>query len=151
RVLSLSCPLRAFNSASMNANLLWTAVASRGPAEGTAASVRGANARWRWQLGVDLVSSRSRRYAMRRLGLVLFVLTAAEVYAGAARAENLSEAISAAYKFNPRLDAARAMQRATDEEVPRALSGYRPQITGEADTSYQNTNTSPKSTSSGEF
>ena len=41
-------------------------------------------------------------------------------------------ALSAAYQFNPRLDAARATQRATDEEVPRALSGYRPSITGSA-------------------
>ena len=54
-----------------------------------------------------------------------------------ARAETLKEALNAAYKFNPRLDAARAIQRATDEEVPRALSGYRPSITGSADTSYQ--------------
>jgi outer membrane protein len=56
---------------------------------------------------------------------------------GEARAETLREALNAAYKFNPRLDAARAIQRATDEEVPRALSGYRPSITGSADTSYQ--------------
>src|SRR4051794_21205855 len=47
-----------------------------------------------------------------------------------AGAETLLEALSSAYKFNPRLDAARATQRATDEEVPRALSGYRPSITG---------------------
>jgi outer membrane protein len=56
---------------------------------------------------------------------------------GLARAETLLEALAAAYKFNPRLDAGRALQRATDEEVPRALSGYRPSITGSADTSYQ--------------
>jgi outer membrane protein len=56
---------------------------------------------------------------------------------GPVRAETLLEALAAAYKFNPRLDAGRALQRATDEEVPRALSGYRPQVTGSADTSYQ--------------
>jgi len=67
-----------------------------------------------------------------------------------AAAETLSEALSAAYKFNPRLDAARATQRATDEEVPRALSGYRPSITGSADTNYQNSNTKPPSTANGE-
>jgi outer membrane protein len=49
----------------------------------------------------------------------------------------LAEALAAAYKFNPRLDAARAIQRATDEEVPRALSGYRPSVTGSADTGWQ--------------
>ena len=56
-----------------------------------------------------------------------------------AMAETLSQALSAAYKFNPKLDAARASQRATDEEVPRALSGYRPSVTGTATTTYQNT------------
>ena len=59
------------------------------------------------------------------------------------RAETLKQALAAAYKFNPRLDAARATQRATDEEVPRALSGYRPSITGSADTSYQQNITDP--------
>ena len=53
------------------------------------------------------------------------------------RAETLTEALAAAYKFNPRLDAARATLRATDEEVPRALSGYRPSITGTSDAGYQ--------------
>jgi outer membrane protein len=60
-----------------------------------------------------------------------------------AAAETLREALNAAYKFNPRLDAARALQRATDEEVPRALSGYRPTIAGSADTTYEVQTTSP--------
>jgi outer membrane protein len=63
-------------------------------------------------------------------------------------AETLSEAIAAAYKFNPRLDAARATQRATDEEVPRAISGYRPSITGSADTNFQKSITSGPGTRS---
>jgi outer membrane protein len=67
-----------------------------------------------------------------------------------AGAETLHEALSSAYKFNPRLDAARATQRATDEEVPRALSGYRPTVSGSADTSYRNVTTSPATTSGGE-
>ncbi len=50
-----------------------------------------------------------------------------------AGAETLREALSAAYKFNPRLDAARATLRAVDEEVPRALAGYRPSVPGSAD------------------
>ena len=64
--------------------------------------------------------------------------------------ETLAEALSAAYKFNPRLDAARATLRATDEEVPRALSGYRPTVSGSADTSYRHVTTSPSTTSGGE-
>jgi outer membrane protein len=57
--------------------------------------------------------------------------------AGGASAETLKQALGAAYKFNPRLDAGRAIQRATDEEVPRALSGYRPKVAGSADTTYE--------------
>jgi outer membrane protein len=70
--------------------------------------------------------------------------------AGRPGAETLHEALSAAYQFNPRLDAARATQRATDEEVPRALSGYRPSITGSADTSYQHVTTNPSTTTEGD-
>src|SRR5262245_11854587 len=63
--------------------------------------------------------------------------------AGDAEAETLKEALNAAYKFNPRLDAGRALQRATDEEVPRALSGYRPTIDGTADTTWEVQTTRP--------
>jgi outer membrane protein len=69
---------------------------------------------------------------------------------GPAEAETLREALSAAYKFNPRLDAARATLRATDEEVPRALSGFRPSVVGSADTSYRNVNTNPNIGANGE-
>jgi outer membrane protein len=68
-------------------------------------------------------------------GLVVLAMPAG------ASAETLKEALNAAYKINPRLDAARALQRATDEEVPRALSGYRPTVAGSADTTYENTKT----------
>ncbi len=54
----------------------------------------------------------------------------------AASAETLHEALGAAYRTNPTLGAERARQRATDEQVPQALSGWRPQIsaTGSAAT-----------------
>jgi outer membrane protein len=45
-----------------------------------------------------------------------------------ARAEALSEALAKAYQTNPQLNAERARQRGTDENVPQALAGYRPQI-----------------------
>lgn len=45
-----------------------------------------------------------------------------------AAAENLTEALAKAYQTNPQLNAERARQRATDENVPAQLSGYRPQI-----------------------
>src|SRR3954451_22114617 len=46
----------------------------------------------------------------------------------AAHGESLPEALTKAYQTNPQLNAERARQRATDENVPQALSGYRPQI-----------------------
>jgi len=43
-------------------------------------------------------------------------------------AETLPEVLVRAYQANPQCNAARAGQRATDENVPQALAGYRPQI-----------------------
>ena len=63
-----------------------------------------------------------------RAGICLGVLTCAALTAAPARAEGLSEALAKAYQTNPQLNAERARQRATDENVPQALSGYRPQI-----------------------
>jgi outer membrane protein len=58
-----------------------------------------------------------------------FVAAAACGFAAtAARAEGLPEAMAKAYQSNPQLNAERARQRATDENVPQALAGYRPQI-----------------------
>jgi outer membrane protein len=45
-----------------------------------------------------------------------------------AQAEALPEALAKAYQTNPQLNAERARQRGTDENVPQALAGYRPQI-----------------------
>ena len=46
----------------------------------------------------------------------------------ASAAETLPEALVKAYQSNPQLNAERARQRGTDENVPQALAGYRPQI-----------------------
>jgi outer membrane protein len=48
--------------------------------------------------------------------------------ASAVHAESLAEALAKAYQTNPALNAERARQRATDENVPQALAGYRPQV-----------------------
>lgn len=58
-------------------------------------------------------------------------------------AETLAEAMAAAYRYNPQLDAARAQQRATDENVARAMSGFRPSISASGNTTFQNSNTRP--------
>jgi outer membrane protein len=62
----------------------------------------------------------------------------------------LKEALSAAYRLNPQLDAERARLRATDEEVARANAGYRPIISGSADINYQRSDTDPPSANNGE-
>lgn len=61
-------------------------------------------------------------------GIGLGVLACALLTETKARAESLPEALVKAYQTNPQLNAERARQRATDENVPQALAGYRPQI-----------------------
>ena len=63
-----------------------------------------------------------------RTGLALGVIGCSVVAVGAARAETVAEALARAYQSNPQLNAERARQRATDENVPQALAGYRPQV-----------------------
>jgi outer membrane protein len=46
-------------------------------------------------------------------------------------AETLAEALAASYAGNPTLRAERARQRGTDEQVPQALSGWRPVVNAE--------------------
>jgi outer membrane protein len=63
-----------------------------------------------------------------RSGICLAAVTCAAFAVPAAHAESLPEALGKAYQTNPQLNAERARQRATDENVPQALAGYRPQI-----------------------
>jgi outer membrane protein len=61
---------------------------------------------------------------------VLRMLATALVLAPAcgAGAETLPSALAKAYRHNPQLNAQRAVVRQTDEQVPLAMSGYRPQV-----------------------
>jgi outer membrane protein len=65
---------------------------------------------------------------MLRSGICLGVVICVAFAATAVRAESLPEALAKAYQTNPHLNAERARQRGTDENVPQALAGYRPQI-----------------------
>src|SRR5258708_18406308 len=60
-----------------------------------------------------------------------------------ALADTIEAALVRAYQNNPQLNAQRAQVRFTDENVPQALSGYRPKvaITGSAGYQYTDTNT----------
>jgi outer membrane protein len=57
----------------------------------------------------------------------------------AAAVETMAAALASAYINNPTLNSARAQLRAIDEGVPRALSGYRPQVTLSGDLTSQTT------------
>ena len=58
------------------------------------------------------------------------LLTAVGAVSGVApgRADTLERALVQAYQNNPSLNAQRAALRATDENVPQALSGYQPKL-----------------------
>jgi outer membrane protein len=57
-------------------------------------------------------------------------------------ADTIEAALVRAYQNNPQLNAQRASVRSTDENVPQALSGYRPKVslTASAGTQYTDTN-----------
>jgi len=61
----------------------------------------------------------------------------------------LNAALAAAYKNNPQLNAQRAQVRATDEAVPQALSGYRPQVSATANVGVQYSDTHTQSSQTG--
>lgn len=67
---------------------------------------------------------------MRRFAAILLGLTML-TSATSARAEDLRDALVDSYLGNPNLAAARASLRATDEQVPQALAGWRPTVTVE--------------------
>src|SRR5262245_21196696 len=54
-------------------------------------------------------------------------------------ADTIEAALVRAYQTNPQLNAQRAFVRATDENVPQALSGYRPRVILNATGGYQYT------------
>lgn len=64
-----------------------------------------------------------------RLTRIILISSAIAVGTGQAAAESLIEAMVSAYKGNPALKGERARQRGTDEQVPQALSGWRPTVT----------------------
>ena len=68
--------------------------------------------------------------------LALFAV-AALLAGGPAKAETIASALARAYVGNPTLGGQRAGVRAIDENVPRALAGYRPSVTAVANSGIQ--------------
>ncbi|HRD75149.1 MAG TPA: TolC family protein, partial [Hyphomicrobiaceae bacterium] len=94
--------------------------------------------------GLDL-GRRSRLLAASAVALTFSVVA----HTGEGFGQTLRQSLANAYKNNPRLDAERARLRATDEEVARANSGWRPNVTGSADVGKQTVHVVPKSTADG--
>ena len=84
-------------------------------------------------------TERVRRATLQRVSFSLLIA----LIATPSNAETLREALLSAYKKSPQLNAERSNLRATDEQVPQALSGYRPLVTFSADTSVQKQNVNP--------
>ncbi|MGD9613902.1 MAG: TolC family outer membrane protein [Alphaproteobacteria bacterium] len=77
-------------------------------------------------------------------------MAAALLVAGStAAAQTLTEALAYAYRNNPQLLAQRAALRATDEEVPVALSGWRPTVTITGQTGFNRAGQTTTSTLTG--
>ncbi len=90
----------------------------------------------------------SPRACMRSGGVCVWISLVVAVYVPA-HAESLRDALISAYQSNPGLDAERARLRATDEDVPRAKSGYRPTITGQASIASEDLTSRPETASDG--
>src|SRR5450432_4847175 len=78
-------------------------------------------------------------------GAAVAVLLMACVGPSPALADTIEAALVRAYQINPQLNAQRASVRSTDENVPQALSGYRPRVAVTASAGYQYTDTNTTS------
>lgn len=76
-------------------------------------------------------------------GVAFAALLMGSVMTTPVMADTIEAALVRAYQNNPQLNAQRASVRATDENVPQALSGYRPKVavTASAGTQYTDTQT----------
>jgi outer membrane protein len=67
------------------------------------------------------------------------VLLTASIGSSAVLADTIDAALVRAYQNNPQLNAQRSQVRSTDENVPQALSGYRPRVAITGSAGYQYT------------
>jgi outer membrane protein len=73
------------------------------------------------------------RSRLRLLGGALSVAVVSAGLCAPVSAETISNALARAYGYSPDLNQQRAGARSVDENMPNALSGYRPTITGTVD------------------
>ena len=83
---------------------------------------------------------------MHGLAVCTLACTAGVFASSPGFADTLEGALVQAYQNNPSLNSQRALVRATDENVPQALSGYRPKVTANASIGTQYWDTTSKLT-----
>jgi outer membrane protein len=74
------------------------------------------------------MTARGLRANLRAVACLFLAIAGIGVASSRAAADTLEWALVQAYQNNPSLNAQRAALRATDENVPQALSGYRPKV-----------------------
>jgi outer membrane protein len=90
------------------------------------------------QLTDNMAAVSARVLRVRRFGYVTAALAAIMAWGQTpAVAETLGDTLAQTYRYNPQLDAERARLRATDEDVARANSGYRPSINASGDVGHE--------------
>ncbi|MGB6540403.1 MAG: TolC family protein, partial [Xanthobacteraceae bacterium] len=86
------------------------------------------------------MSEKGVRAHRRTVASLLLAAAAIGAACSGAAADTLEWALVQAYQNNPSLNAQRASLRATDENVPQALSGYRPKVSVTANAGINYTN-----------
>jgi outer membrane protein len=84
-------------------------------------------------VGSFVCATETGSFRLRLIGSALSVALASASLCAPATAETISNALARAYGYNPDLNQQRAGARSVDENMPNALSGYRPTITGTVD------------------
>lgn len=103
-----------------------------------------------WLLEANVSVRRGRTTGLAVSAAALLAVATSLAAGGAVRAETLRQALDNTYRVNPKIDAERARLRATDEEVPRARSGWLPTVQGTADIGSSRTTTKPLTSSAGD-
>ncbi|HEX2653228.1 MAG TPA: TolC family protein, partial [Xanthobacteraceae bacterium] len=85
-------------------------------------------------------------FGVRQSAWVAAAVATSVALLSSASAETIQSALIKAYQNNPTLNAQRAAVRATDENVPQALSGYRPRVSITGTFGEQYTSQTTKST-----
>jgi outer membrane protein len=97
-------------------------------------------------LFIPAAGPKGRRSSFSRAASLAALVAGCVALAQPVFAETISGALARAYGYNPDLNSQRAGGRATDENLPTALSGYRPSVTATGDVGFNYTDTTSQAT-----